>query len=85
MKQLQNASRRALHLWTGRDAASVGFEVPRSKAESEISSYAQTMIGSGPRNALQYPPDVHRIFCNNCGDVSRSIIYAYIKILTLLP
>ncbi|KAF8967728.1 hypothetical protein BDZ97DRAFT_1802982 [Flammula alnicola] len=65
--ELQNASRRALHLWTGRDAASVGFSAPRSKAESEI-SYARTMVGSGSnRDGLSHSPDDHRLFCNGCG------------------
>ncbi|KAF8159565.1 hypothetical protein B0H34DRAFT_703960 [Crassisporium funariophilum] len=64
--ELQNASRRALHLWTGRDAASVGHIVPRSKANSEISSYAQTLIGSGTRDGLSQSPDDHRIFCDHC-------------------
>ncbi|KAF9561215.1 hypothetical protein CPC08DRAFT_801895 [Agrocybe pediades] len=73
--ELQNASRRALHLWTGRDAASVGFKPLMSKAESEISSYAQTMIVSGSRNGLQYPPDTHRLFCNNCGDLIIGVRY----------
>jgi len=69
-EQLQNASRRALHLWS-RDAASVGFADPRSKAESEISSYAQTMIGSGSRDGLSHSPGDHRILCNNCHRVSQ--------------
>lgn len=69
-KQLQNASRHALHLWS-RDAPSVGFAAPKSKAESEISSYAQTMIGPGSRDGLSHSPDDHRILCNNCHRVSQ--------------
>ena len=70
-KQLQNASRRALDLWS-RDAPSVGFAAPRSKDESEISYYAQTLIGSGSRDVLAHSPaDDHRILCNNCHRVSQ--------------
>jgi len=63
--ELQNASRRALDLWS-RDAPSVGFTAPRSKDDSEISFYAQTLIGSGSRDGLSHSPDDHRILCNNC-------------------
>ncbi|KDR80641.1 hypothetical protein GALMADRAFT_240994 [Galerina marginata CBS 339.88] len=65
--ELQNASRRAVDLWTARDAASVGFSLPRSKAESEISSYAHTLIASGTRDGLSHSPRDHRLFCNGCG------------------
>ena len=70
-KQLQNASRRALDLWS-RDAPSVGFPAPRSKDESEISYYAQTLIGNGSRDALSHSPAAHRILCNNCHRVSQN-------------
>jgi len=63
--KLQNASRRALDLWS-RDAPSVGFPAPRSKDESEISYYAQTLIGTGSRDVLVHSPADHRILCNNC-------------------
>ena len=69
--QLQNASRRALDLWS-RDAPSVGFPAPRSKDESEISYYAQTLIGTGSRDALSHSPAAHRILCNNCHRVSQN-------------
>ncbi|KAJ6519119.1 hypothetical protein C8R45DRAFT_950302 [Mycena sanguinolenta] len=66
--EVQIASRRAIHLWQGRDAASVGVgHQPQkpSKAGSVISSYARTVIGSGPR----LPPDEdHHIFCHGCGN-----------------
>ncbi|KAJ7017714.1 hypothetical protein C8F04DRAFT_970323 [Mycena alexandri] len=63
--EVQTASRRAIHLWQGRDAASVGHQPPKpSKASSVISSYARTVIGSGTR----LPPDEdHHIFCHGCG------------------
>ncbi|KAF7370358.1 hypothetical protein MSAN_00667200 [Mycena sanguinolenta] len=50
----------------GRDAASVGHQMQKpSKAGSVISSYARTVIGSGPR----LPPDEdHHIFCHGCGN-----------------
>ncbi|KAF8906206.1 hypothetical protein CPB84DRAFT_1770225 [Gymnopilus junonius] len=72
--ELRNASRRAVHLWT-RDAASVGFSLPRSKADSEISSYAHTLIGSGSRDGLSHSPDDHRLFCNGCGHLIIGIRY----------
>jgi len=83
--ELQNASRRALHLWTGRDAANVGLVIPGSKAGSEISSYAQTMIGSGSsRDRPSTSNDDHRMFCNGCGHVRYSslIIYPWLTSLT---
>ncbi|KAF9054481.1 hypothetical protein BJ165DRAFT_1382128 [Panaeolus papilionaceus] len=72
--ELQNASRRALHLWTGRDAASVGFTFPKTKANSEISSYAQTLIGSSVRSHNRTNED-HHIFCNGCQQSITGIRY----------
>ncbi|KAJ7231904.1 hypothetical protein B0H12DRAFT_1146133 [Mycena haematopus] len=62
--KVQTASRRAIHLWQGRDAESVGHKpLKPSKASSVISSYARTVIGSGTR------PDMdHHIFCHGCGN-----------------
>ena len=80
--QLQNASRRALDLWS-RDAPSVGFPAPRSKDESEISYYAQTLIGSGSRDVLAHSPFDHRILCNNCHRVSQSSLHLFVRTLTL--
>ncbi|KAF7373269.1 Kinase-like protein [Mycena sanguinolenta] len=64
--EVQIASRRGIHLWQGRDAASVGHQPQKpSKAGSVISSYARTVIGSGPR----LPPDEdHHIICHGCGN-----------------
>ncbi|KAF9461245.1 hypothetical protein BDZ94DRAFT_1264328 [Collybia nuda] len=64
--ELQTASQRALHLWTGRDAASVGLSVPRSKPSSVVSSYTRTVVGSGTR-LIQGPSDDHQLFCNGCS------------------
>ncbi|KAJ7735656.1 hypothetical protein DFH07DRAFT_843521 [Mycena maculata] len=63
--EVQTASRRAIHLWQGRDAASVGHQPPKpSKAASVVSSYARTVVGSGTR-----PVDNdHHIFCHGCGN-----------------
>ena len=44
--ELQTASRRAIDLWRGRDAASVGVSLPRSKPSSVVSGYARTVVGS---------------------------------------
>ncbi|KIK08918.1 hypothetical protein K443DRAFT_671967 [Laccaria amethystina LaAM-08-1] len=63
--ELQRASSRAIHLWTGRDAANVGFAVPRSKAKSEVSSYAGTVVGSS-RGHISQLSDDHRVNCNAC-------------------
>ncbi|PPQ62874.1 hypothetical protein CVT24_006272 [Panaeolus cyanescens] len=81
--ELQNASRRALSLWQGRDAANVGFTFPKTKANSEISSYAHTLIGSSMRNHNQIHED-HHVFCNGCQQgfdtnvhiVSQTMAYA---------
>ncbi|KAH9479475.1 ZZ-type zinc finger-containing protein P35G2.11c [Psilocybe cubensis] len=69
--ELQNASRRALHLWR-RDGPNVGQSFPGSKAESEISSYAHTMIGSGSRESSH---NDHRLFCNGCGHLIVGVRY----------
>ncbi|GLB41855.1 putative protein with zinc-binding domain, present in Dystrophin, CREB-binding protein [Lyophyllum shimeji] len=68
--ELEIASRRAIHLWTGRDAASVGLPIPRSKPSSVVSSYARTVVGTGPRLA-KTPSDDHHLLCSEC---SRPII-----------
>ncbi|KAJ7656338.1 hypothetical protein DFH06DRAFT_470398 [Mycena polygramma] len=63
--EVQTASRRAIHLWQGRDAASVGHQpLKPSKASSVVSSYARTVIGSGTRLA---PDEDHHTFCHGCG------------------
>ncbi|KAJ7087724.1 hypothetical protein C8R43DRAFT_908811 [Mycena crocata] len=64
--EVQTASRRAIHLWQGRDAASVGHQALKpSKASSVVSSYARTVVGSGTRLP---PEEDHHIFCHGCGN-----------------
>ncbi|KAF8074927.1 hypothetical protein FPV67DRAFT_1475472 [Lyophyllum atratum] len=64
--ELESASRRAIHLWTGRDAASVGVPIPRSKPSSVVSSYARTVVGSGSRSAETSSND-HHLLCSDCN------------------
>ncbi|KAJ6497241.1 hypothetical protein DFH09DRAFT_1336882 [Mycena vulgaris] len=45
--KVQTASRRAIHLWQGRDAASVGHQP--AQISSVVSSYTRTVVGSGTR------------------------------------
>ncbi|KAG6381486.1 hypothetical protein JVT61DRAFT_67 [Boletus reticuloceps] len=67
--EVQTASRRAIHLWTDRDAAHV-LTTPHSKPSSVYSSYAQTVVGSRMRLAAQDdPPEDHRIICDGCREV----------------
>ncbi|TRM65478.1 hypothetical protein BD626DRAFT_488898 [Schizophyllum amplum] len=64
--ELQSASRRAIDLWRGRDAASVGIALPRSKPSSIVSGYARTVIGSSAPAVFD-----HHLTCDSCG---RSIV-----------
>ncbi|KAH0582797.1 hypothetical protein H2248_010706 [Termitomyces sp. 'cryptogamus'] len=64
MQELESASRRAINLWTGGDAASVGLSVSWPKAGSVVSSYARTIVGNVSRHA---PTHDHRLLCSNCG------------------
>ncbi|KAG6902594.1 hypothetical protein C0995_014601 [Termitomyces sp. Mi166 len=59
--QLESASRRAINLWTGGDAASVGLSASWSKASSVVSSYARTVVGNA-RHAPT-PSNDHRLLC----------------------
>ncbi|KAF8239321.1 hypothetical protein L208DRAFT_1386173 [Tricholoma matsutake] len=72
--ELQIASRRAIHLWTGGDAASVGLSVPRSRPSSVVSSYARTVVGSGARDSDALRDD-HQLMCNGCGQKIIGIRY----------
>ncbi|KDQ61360.1 hypothetical protein JAAARDRAFT_30782 [Jaapia argillacea MUCL 33604] len=67
--EVEIQSRRALNLWTGRDAASVGFSIPRSRsrAGSIVSSYARTVIGSRKDSGNSTSALDHQTLCNNCG------------------
>ncbi|KAJ7195728.1 hypothetical protein C8J57DRAFT_535228 [Mycena rebaudengoi] len=63
--EVQTASRRAIHLWQGRDAANVGYVAQKpSKASSVVSSYARTVVGSGTNRPVE---NDHHIFCHGCG------------------
>ncbi|KIJ61950.1 hypothetical protein HYDPIDRAFT_95335 [Hydnomerulius pinastri MD-312] len=65
--EVQTASRRAIHLWTGRDAAHV-LTAPRSKPSSVYSSYAQTVVGSRMQlNAQEDTPEDHHVICKGCN------------------
>lgn len=66
--KVQNASKRAVNLWIGRDASSVLNSVTNSKpkAVSEL-SYARTIMGNGQR--LDLKEDDHHMFCNACNHV----------------
>ncbi|KAJ7464640.1 hypothetical protein FB451DRAFT_1264153 [Mycena latifolia] len=71
--EVQTASRRAIHLWQGRDAASVGHQPPKiSKASSVVSSYARTVVGSGTRLPTE---DDHHTFCHGCGNNIAGVRY----------
>ncbi|KAL1696785.1 hypothetical protein GGG16DRAFT_85260 [Schizophyllum commune] len=59
--ELQTASRRAIDLWRGRDAASVGVSLPRSKPSSVVSGYARTVVGSAAA-----PVYDHHLACDAC-------------------
>ncbi|KAG6812728.1 hypothetical protein H0H92_000945 [Tricholoma furcatifolium] len=65
--ELESASKRAINLWTGRDAASVGLTASRSKPGSVVSSYARTVVGNASRHALAVPTDDHHLHCNECN------------------
>ncbi|KAH0836543.1 hypothetical protein J3R83DRAFT_8216 [Lanmaoa asiatica] len=68
-QEVQTASRRAIHLWTGRDAAHV-LTATHSKPSSVYSSYAQTVVGSRMHLVAQDdPPEDHRIICDGCHEV----------------
>lgn len=73
--EVRTASRHAIHLWTGRDAAQV-LTAPRSKPSSVYSSYAQTVVGSRMQLNLQDDvPEDHHINCNGCNETIFGIRY----------
>ncbi|KAH7881774.1 hypothetical protein F5I97DRAFT_1945578 [Phlebopus sp. FC_14] len=66
--EVRTASRRAIHLWTGRDAAHV-LTASRSKPSSVCSSYAQTVVGSRMQlNVRDDTPEDHHVICNGCNE-----------------
>ncbi|KAL4078724.1 hypothetical protein V8B97DRAFT_1933072 [Scleroderma yunnanense] len=73
--EVRTASRRAIHLWTGRDAAQV-LTASHSKSSSVYSSYAQTIVGSRIQLNLQDDtPEDHHINCNGCNETIFGIRY----------
>ncbi|KAG1728086.1 hypothetical protein EDB19DRAFT_168367 [Suillus lakei] len=65
--EVQTASRRAIHLWTGRDAAHV-LTASRSKPGSVYSSYAQTVVGSRrAQSELNGESLNHHLSCKGCN------------------
>lgn len=71
--EVQTASRRAIHLWTGRDAAHV-LTASRSKPGSVYSSYAQTVVGSR-HSALIGESLNHHLSCKGCNQIIIGIRY----------
>lgn len=67
--EVQTASRRAIHLWTGRDAAHV-LSSSHSRQGSMYSSYAQTIVGS--RRAHNSESLNHHLSCRGCNQVRSS-------------
>ncbi|KIY49918.1 hypothetical protein FISHEDRAFT_40294 [Fistulina hepatica ATCC 64428] len=65
--RLRVASRRALHMWT-RDAANLGQPISLSKANSVVSSYTRTVIGSSSRRTNSIEAMEHHINCDGCGE-----------------
>ncbi|KAG1811488.1 uncharacterized protein BJ212DRAFT_1448435 [Suillus subaureus] len=63
--EVQTASRRAIHLWTGRDAAHV-LTASHSKPGSVYSSYAQTVVGSR-HSACNGESLNHHLSCKSCN------------------
>ncbi|KAG0699912.1 hypothetical protein DFH29DRAFT_808256 [Suillus ampliporus] len=65
--EVQTASRRAIHLWTGRDAAHV-LTASHSQPDSVYSSYAQTVVGSRHgQSGLNGESLNHHLFCKGCN------------------
>ncbi|KAJ7574428.1 hypothetical protein C8J56DRAFT_1008024 [Mycena floridula] len=65
--EVQTASKRAMHLWTGRDAPSVLNAVTNSMPKpgtSEMSFAHTVMMG---KQKYQSSPDDHHIFCGSCS------------------
>jgi hypothetical protein len=78
--EVQTASRRAIHLWTGRDGPIVAS---RSKPGSVVSSYARTIVGGPNSRTIHHPLDSssdlggeqnHGLFCSGCSMVGFSYL-----------
>ncbi|KAK0467157.1 uncharacterized protein EV420DRAFT_1626509 [Desarmillaria tabescens] len=60
--EVQTASRRAIHLWTGRDAQHAIHAGSPSKASSVVSGYSRTVVGTSHANESE-----HDHLCNGCA------------------
>ncbi|KAK0189054.1 hypothetical protein F5146DRAFT_1057778 [Armillaria mellea] len=60
--EVQTASRRAIHLWTGRDAQHAIYAGSPSKASSVVSGYSRTVVGTSHANESE-----HDHLCNGCA------------------
>lgn len=72
--KVQTASRRALQLWTGRDAPNVQRPVNgRARANSSLSVDAVTVLGSGTNHSQrtlstsEQDSRDHHVFCKGCN------------------
>ncbi|CAK5267462.1 unnamed protein product [Mycena citricolor] len=63
--EVQTASRRAIDLWQGRDAANVGL---MPTASSVYSSHARTVVGSAVSRQPVAQDNDHHIACHGCGN-----------------
>ncbi|KAL0953370.1 hypothetical protein HGRIS_004607 [Hohenbuehelia grisea] len=68
--EVKTASRRAAHLWLGRDAANVGY----SSSTDLKSSYAKTVVNGGD-HPLDLSPDDHDTLCRGCNEPIIGIRY----------
>jgi hypothetical protein len=79
---VQTVSRRAVHLWEGRDGPSVLQGFGRSKSGSVVSSHARTVVGLGSRpvhpldNSDEMQED-HGIPCSACAKVCVSYLFHF--------
>ncbi|KAL0062876.1 hypothetical protein AAF712_010196 [Marasmius tenuissimus] len=65
--EVQTLSRRATYMWTRHTAGNVGRRSSSSKAKSEVSTYARTVVGTP---IPEVPDDNHATFCNGCNQAS---------------
>lgn len=81
--QLQTASKRAMHLWKGRDGPSVLSDSSKKKAASEFSSYARTVVANGSHRPSGDPSEDHHIPCSACNQVA--LVSSYLRACTHDP